>query len=148
MNQRVNVSEEATMMGIQENQGRLFDYHVNLDQRVRPDHPLRRLAAVLDLSFVRETGAATYGSNGTDSVNATHAAATDPAATLVRRHGQSQPCYKHHRVVDDAQGVITAVATTTGVAADGGQLPALVAQHETNTGARAQTVVGDRHYGT
>ena len=41
------------MMGIHQPQKELFSYQVDLDRRVRADHPLRRLNAVLDLSFVR-----------------------------------------------------------------------------------------------
>lgn len=52
--------------------------------------------------------------------NGTHISATDPEATLGKGGGSaaSQLSYKHHRVVDDAQGVITAVQTTTGCAGD------------------------------
>src|SRR6267143_3347996 len=40
---------------------------------------------------------------------------TDPdAAVVARRRDSSRPRYHHHRVVDDAQGVITAVETTPG----------------------------------
>ena len=83
-------------------------------------------------------------------VNAVHVSTTDPEATLARGGGseQSQLSYKHHRVVDDAQGVITAVETTTGQAGDAAQLPSLVGQHECNTGSRVGTVIGDKHYGS
>jgi hypothetical protein len=56
----------------------------------------------------------------------------------------------HHRLVDDAHGVITAVAATTSRVADGTQFPALYAQHRVTTGLElAQvTVAGDHHYGT
>jgi hypothetical protein len=84
------------------------------------------------------------------AVNATHLSTTDPDATLARGGGTpvSQLSYKHHRVVDDGQGVITAVQTTTGEVGDAAQLPALVTQHESNTGTAAATVVGDKHYGS
>jgi transposase len=84
------------------------------------------------------------------AVNATHLSATDPGATLARS-SPSQPAqlsYKHHRTVDDAHGVITAVATTTGRASDAAQLPALVPQHQQHTQTKVETVVGDSHYGT
>ena len=269
------------MMGTHHPQKELFNYQVNLDKRVRADHPLRRINAVLDLSFVRPAVEGFYGHNGhvgtdpvilvkmmlllflddvpserelmavirerldylwflgyglddevpdhsvlskararwgqevfrdlfvrtvqqcvsaglvdgkklhidsslvradasrdsvmkaspeviaalrqayaleeqklderpSQGVNATHVSTTDPEATLARGGGTpvSQLSYKHHRVVDDAQGVITAVQTTSGQAGDGGQLPGLVAQHQSNTGATAQTVVGDKHYGS
>lgn len=269
------------MMGTHQPQNELFNYQVNLDKRVRADHPLRRINAILDLSFVRPAVERCYGKNGhvgTDpvilvkmllllfldnvaserelmavirerldylwflgyglddevpnhsvlskararwgkevfqdlfvrtvqqcvaaglvngqklhidsslvradasrdsiqqvapelvaalrqaydaeeqkldeqprkGVNATHVSSTDPDATLARGGGApvSQLSYKHHRVVDDAQGVITAVQTTTGMAGDAAQLPALVQQHESNTGIRPSTAVGDKHYGS
>lgn len=48
------------------------------------------------------------------AVNVTHVSTTDPEATLGKGGGgaASPLSYKHHRVVDDAQGVITAVKTT------------------------------------
>ena len=268
-------------MGTHQPQNELFSYRVNLDQRVRWDHPLRRINAILDLSFVRPMVAPFYGNNGnvgTDPVilikmmlllfldnvaserelmaiirerldylwflgyglddevpdhsvlskararwgrevfgqifvrtvqqcvaaglvdgtklhvdssliradasrdsiiqgppelvaalrqayareeqkleeapqegtNATHVSMTDPEATLAR--GGSTPVtqlsYKHHRTVDDAQGVITAVKTTTGQAGDAAQLPGLVEQHQVNTGSQVQCAVGDKHYGS
>ena len=269
------------MMGTQQPQKDLFNYQVNLDRRVRPDNPLRRINAVLDLSFVRPAVEEFYGRNGqvgvdpvvlvkmmlllflddvpserelmavirerldylwflgyglddevpnhsvlskararwgsevfgdlfvrtvaqcvaaglvdgrklhidsslvkadaskdsihrtspelvaalrqayaqeeqkldegpSKGVNATHVSSSDPEATLTRGGGTpvSQLSYKHHRMVDDAQGVITAVKTTTGQEGDAGQLPGLVAQHESNTGVKAGTVVGDKHYGS
>lgn len=268
------------MMGTHQPQDELFNYQVNLDKRVRRDHPLRRINTVLDLSFVRPAVQPFYGSNGhvgTDpvilvkmmlllflddvaserelmaviperldylwflgyglddeipnhsvlskararwgeevfrdlfvrtveqcvaaglvsgkrlhidsslvradaardsvvkaspelvaalraayaqeeqkledrpasGVNATHVSLTDPEATLARgSSGPSQPSYKHHRAVDDAQGVITAVQTTTGQVGDAGQLPELVEQHGRNTGEPVKVVVGDKHYGS
>jgi hypothetical protein len=52
--------------------------------------------------------------------------------------------------VDNAHGVITALAATTANVADGTQLPVLYEQHLHTTGlALAQvTVAGDHHYGT
>lgn len=82
-------------------------------------------------------------------VNATHLSMSDPEASLAREPGGStQLNYKHHRTVDDAQGVVTAVQTTTGQEGDAQQLPGLVQQHEQNTGMSAQRVVGDQHYGS
>lgn len=51
-------------------------------------------------------------------VHTTHISRTDREATMARGgSGQiSQLSYRHHRAVDDANGVITAVQTTTGVA--------------------------------
>jgi hypothetical protein len=41
------------MMGERDPQAPIWSYRVNLDKRVRSDHPLRRINDVLDLSFVR-----------------------------------------------------------------------------------------------
>lgn len=56
-------------MGRQDSQKDLFTYNVNLDHRVRADNPLRRVAAVIDFSFVRDEVAHTYGHNGNISVD-------------------------------------------------------------------------------
>jgi hypothetical protein len=76
---------------------------------------------------------------------------TDPEAELARsKNGLIELNYKDHRLVDDAHGVITAVAATTSNVADGTQFPALYEQHRGTTGLKpAQvTVAGDHHYGT
>src|SRR5215471_15290043 len=52
------------MMGTHQTQNELFNYQVNLDKRVRADHPLRRIHGILDLSFVRPAVAGFYGKNG------------------------------------------------------------------------------------
>jgi transposase len=57
------------MMGIHQPQVELFSYQVNLDKRVRADHPLRRVAAQIDFSFVRTEVAVAYGYNGHVSVD-------------------------------------------------------------------------------
>ncbi len=41
------------MRGIHQPQPELFSYQVNLEKRLRPDHPLRRVAQAVDRSFVR-----------------------------------------------------------------------------------------------
>lgn len=51
-------------MGKHENQKSLFSYSVNLDARVRRDHPLRKVAEKVDFSFVREEVAGKYGTKG------------------------------------------------------------------------------------
>jgi hypothetical protein len=43
-------------------------YH---EERVRSDHPLRRIAAAIDFKFVREEVAQRYGSKGNVSVDPT-----------------------------------------------------------------------------
>lgn len=272
------------MMGTQNEQGSLFTYRVNLDKRVRCDHPLRRVHEAVDFGFVRAEVAALYGINGNESVDpavilkmmfllffenvaserdlmriiperldylwflgygledtipdhsvlskararwgrdafekffvrtvgqcvaaglvdgakihvdsslneanascdsvvkggtelitalkaayqatasklddATTPSAyeavndrvvctTDPDATVVRKGTQPpRPRYHHHRAVDDAHGVITAVETTTGSIAENKRLLPLVEQHEANTGQTVQTAVADRKYGT
>ena len=86
-------------------------------------------------------------------VNTTLMSTTDPDAPCVRQNkhgasGDSRPRYKQHRGVDDRCGVITAVVTTPGDVPEPAQAEALVAQHEQNTGAAANTVIGDQQYGT
>jgi transposase len=74
---------------------------------------------------------------------------TDPDAAIVRK-GPHDPRarYKHHRVVDDRCGVITAVETTAGNVEENAKLMALVDQHEKNTSWQVETVVADTQYGT
>jgi len=84
-------------------------------------------------------------------VNRTHISLTDPEAELARsKNGLTELNYKDHRLVDDAHGVITAVAATAANVADGTQLPALVEQHGSTTGLKLGqvTIAGDGHYGT
>jgi hypothetical protein len=56
------------MMGQQKGERELFNYAVNLEKRVRSDHPLRRVAAAIDFGFVRKEVAHCYGRNGNESV--------------------------------------------------------------------------------
>jgi hypothetical protein len=42
------------MMGQQKGERELFNYGVNLEKRVRSDHPLRAVAAAIDFQFVRD----------------------------------------------------------------------------------------------
>ena len=44
------------MMGEQKSEPQLFNYAVNLEQRVRANHPLRAVKAAIDFGFVREEG--------------------------------------------------------------------------------------------
>jgi len=55
-------------MGTQKSDSQLFNYAVNLDKRVRANHPLRRVKTAIDFSFVREEVAHRYGRNGNESV--------------------------------------------------------------------------------
>jgi transposase len=272
------------MMGAHQPQVELFSYHVNLEKRVRADHPLRRVAALVDFSFVRAEVAAAYGYNGHvsldpvvllklmfllfwddvaserelmdglserldylwflgyglddpipnhsvlsqarqrwgqeafekffvrtiaqcvqaglvdgrklhvdasllqanaskdsvvrscpeliaafkeayqaqeskleqsatpesyEAINDRLVSTTDPDAAIARKGAEAaRPSYHHHRAVDDAQGVITAVETTPGSIAENKKLLGLIQQHELNTGATTQTVVADHKYGT
>ncbi len=270
------------MMGLQQKQAELFSYQVNLEKRVRADHPLRKIERAVDFSFVRKEVGTCYGHNGNVSVdpvvimkmllllflddvpserelmaviperldylwflgygldeeipnhsvlskararwgqsifeklfvqtvlqcveaglvdgakihldaslvradaskdsvltagpeliaalkrayateegklepiegpyavvNSQVVSTTDPDAGVVRQGSMgSQLCYKHHRAVDDAHGVVTAVMTTPGPTDEGGMLGALVDQHERNTECAVGTVVADSKYGT
>ena len=272
------------MMGSQQPQKELFSYQIDLDRRVRPENPLRRIREAIDFSFVRAEVAACYGGNGNESVdpavilkmmfllffdnvaseralmriiperldylwflgygldaviphhsvlskararwgaeafekffvrtvgqcvaaglvdgakihvdsslndanascdsvvkggteliaalkaayqataskldevstpagyeavNDRVVSTTDPDAAVVRKGSQPpRPRYHHHRAVDDAHGVITAVETTPGSIAENKRLLALVEQHEANTGQAVQTAVADCKYGT
>jgi len=57
------------MMGKHHNPPALFCYSVNLERRIRQDHPLRQVKALIDFSFVRAEVAACYGANGNESVD-------------------------------------------------------------------------------
>jgi len=57
------------MMGVKEPQGDMFSYQVNLDKRVRLDHPLRLIEQMIDFTFVRQRVAQCYGYNGNVSVD-------------------------------------------------------------------------------
>jgi hypothetical protein len=76
---------------------------------------------------------------------------TDPDAPCVSKGPQSGPArprYKHHRMIDDRCGVITALATTPGDVAEPAQVTPLLAQHAKNTAREAGALVADRGYGT
>ena len=75
---------------------------------------------------------------------------TDPDASLSRKHSKdpAKLRYKHHRVVDDQRGVITAIETTAGDVPENQKLMDLVQQHESNTECEVRVVVADAQYGT
>src|SRR5712692_3791231 len=56
------------MIGEQKSEPELFNYAVNLEKRVRANHPLRQVKAVIDFGFVREEVAHCYGKKGNESV--------------------------------------------------------------------------------
>lgn len=57
------------MMGRQSKQPRLWSYNVNLDRRVRADHPLRQVERLVDFGFVYREVKGRYGSRGNVSVD-------------------------------------------------------------------------------
>lgn len=86
---------------------------------------------------------------GYAAVNDRMMSTTDPDAPVTNHGGDlSRPRYHHHRVVDDAHGVITAVETTPGSIAENKKLLDLLWQHQRNTHRAPTTVVGDHKYGT
>jgi len=58
------VESRFSMMGSRDRQKQLWSYRVNLDKRVRSDHPLRKINELLKLDFVREEVANFYGTKG------------------------------------------------------------------------------------
>lgn len=73
---------------------------------------------------------------------------SDGEAGVTRKNGQTVCGYKDHRVVDDAEGIITATATTDAARSEGYMLPELLEQHQENTESRPDVVVADKQYGT
>src|SRR5258706_1127254 len=62
---------ELRMMGTSDSpkEQSLFAYHIHLERRIRADHPLRKLKAVLDLSFVVPAVRHCYGRSGNVSID-------------------------------------------------------------------------------
>lgn len=56
-------------MGVHVAQKDLFSYGIDLDRRIRSDHPLRRVLAAIDFRFVRAETARFYGYNGNVSLD-------------------------------------------------------------------------------
>jgi len=57
------------MMGVQDApQGKLYYTHFNLDKRVRPNHPLRKIDQLIDFDFIYQEVADKYGFNGNVSL--------------------------------------------------------------------------------
>lgn len=84
-----------------------------------------------------------------EAVNDRVMSTTDADAAVVRKGKEpARPRYHHHRAVDDAHGVITAVETTPGSVAENKRLLPLMDQHQQNTAENVQTVVADHKYGT
>ena len=57
------------MMGEHQEQKNLFSYAVDLDKRIRNDHPLRLIKERVDFDWVREEVRELYGKNGNVSVD-------------------------------------------------------------------------------
>jgi transposase len=105
---------------------------------------LKRVYAATESKLEATSTPETY-----QAVNDRMMSQTDPDAAMVRQgSGQSRPRYHHHRVVDDAKGVITAVESTPGSIVENKKLMDLVDQHERNTRCQVQTAVADHKYGT
>jgi transposase len=57
------------MMGKHQAQKDLFSYSVDLDKRVRQNHPLRKVAERIDFGFVRKEVKTKYGKNGNEWID-------------------------------------------------------------------------------
>src|ERR1700731_4053514 len=89
------------------------------------------------------------GPDSPKTTNEKFQSSTDPEATLTRQQGlRARPRYKNHRVVDDAQGIVTALKTTTGIVNEARELMDLIDQHQANAGVAAKTIIADCKYGT
>ena len=57
------------MMGVQPpSQNNLFHYGINLDKRIRANHPLRKVIELIDFDFIYDDVKDCYGINGNESV--------------------------------------------------------------------------------
>ncbi len=77
-----------------------------------------------------------------------HVSTTDPDARLFTKRGKTTLGYKDHRAVDDKHGVVTATVTTPANVNDEKVLTDVIDEHQTNTGIKVKTTVGDKAYGT
>jgi len=50
-------------------QPKLFYREVNLNERIPPEHPLRRIKQLVDFGFVRQRVQGLYGYNGHESLD-------------------------------------------------------------------------------
>jgi transposase len=126
----------------------LIDAHASKDS-VRKGPP--ELIAALKEAYQAQESKLTHTTTPADylAVNDRMVSQSDPDAAIVRKGPDSaRPRYHHHRAVDDAQGVITAVETTPGSIAENSRLMTLMDGHQANTKMALETVVGDRKYGT
>jgi len=103
------------MRGSDERSGSLFSY-VDLEARVRSDHPLRTIRPIANAAPADLSGefAALYTDFGRPSIapeklsNETHASPTDPEARLYRKgHGQpGKLCYMGHALMENRNGLV------------------------------------------
>jgi len=121
---------------------RLFDREAEkLEEPDEPDEP--------EAPTPSPAGKSEDGPSGYEAKNDGLVSTTDPDAAVVRKGAMAPDlCYKNHRAVDDAFGVITATRTTPGDVAENGEMMPLIAEHERNTGAKVETAVADSQYGT
>jgi hypothetical protein len=47
-----------------ENQGKLSFYGINIEERIRADHPIRKIAGLIDFDFIYEEVKEIYGIKG------------------------------------------------------------------------------------
>lgn len=80
-------------------------------------------------------------------INTRYISSTDPDAAIINR-GKSKLSYQVHRAVDQTSEIITATETTPGDVNEAHVLLPLTEEHKTNTGIKADTIVGDSKYGT
>jgi transposase len=105
---------------------------------------LKRAYGAVESKLEETSTSASY-----QAVNDRMMSQSDPDAACVRKGGgDSRPRYHHHRVVDDQEGIITAVETTPGSIPENKKLMELIDQHERNTREKARTVIADHKYGT
>jgi transposase len=86
------------MMGMHAPKKELFSYRVDLDRRVRADHPLRRVRAMVDFTFARELVQHTYGHNGNESVGPRGLAQADVRALSRERAQRTRAAEVQKRV--------------------------------------------------
>jgi transposase len=149
----VRIVEQCVRAGLVDGQkihvdSSLVDANASQDSVVKSSPEL--IAAVKKAYQAQESKLEdTHTKESYDAVNDRMVSTTDPDAAVVRKNNQpSRPRYHHHRVVDDAQGVITAVETTPGSIAENKKLLDVVEQHQANTQVVVTTVVADQKYGT
>lgn len=158
------------MMGHQSKvQNKLFYTAINLEQRVRKTHILRKVKRYIDFDFIYNEVKDKYGLNGNESVappvilkmmlllifynvrseRELAVTITDPDASVTRRgKGKSKLQYQIHRGVDKKCEVITATEVTPGEVNEAHRMQSLVDSHQKNTGQKVETAVADSKYGT